>query len=352
MKILSSMEEMGHEQVVHCYDPATQLRAIIAIHNTTLGPSLGGCRFWDYASEDEAIFDVLRLSRGMTYKSAVAGLPLGGGKAVLLGDVKRLKTPQLLQAFGRFVNRLGGAYITAEDVNMCVEDMSEVGKETSYVTGKARDQGGSGDPSPYTALGIYHGIRAAVQHRLGKSSLSGLHVAIQGCGAVGRNLAGLLHAQGVQLTVCDIVAANAQKMADQYGARIVPVEKSHALAVDVLSPCALGGSLSSRTIPEIQAPIVAGGANNQLLDEKTDGKALQEKGILWAPDFVINAGGIINVYHELEGYNEEKVRKAVMGIEQTLTELFLQAEKEHCTTLQASMRRGDAILQQARAKKA
>lgn len=348
MKILSSMEEMGHEQVVHCYDPATQLRAIIAIHNTTLGPALGGSRFWDYASEEAALFDVLRLSRGMTYKSAVAGLPLGGGKAVLLGDVKRLKTPQLLQAFGRFVNRLGGRYITAEDVNMCVEDMTEVGKETRFVTGKPHSQGGSGDPSPYTALGIYHGIRAAVQHRLGKSSLSGLHIAIQGCGSVGRNLAGLLHAQGVQLSVCDIAAANAQRVADQYGARIVPVDQIHRLAVDVLSPCALGGSLSSVTIPEIQAPVVAGGANNQLLNENTDGKALQERGILWAPDFVINAGGVINVYHEWSGYDEKKVTQAVIGIEKTLGELFLQAEKEHCTPLEASMRRGDAILQRAK----
>jgi leucine dehydrogenase len=342
------MEEMGHEQVVHCYDPATQLRAIIAIHNTTLGPSLGGCRFWEYTSEEAALFDVLRLSRGMTYKSAVAGLPLGGGKAVLLGDVKRLKTPQLLQAFGRFVNSLGGRYITAEDVNMCVDDMIEVGKETKFVTGKPQEHGGSGDPSPYTALGIYHGICAAVQHRLGKSSLSDLHVAIQGCGSVGRNLAKLLHAQGVKLSVSDISAANAQLVADKYEARIVPIDQIHRLAVDVYAPCALGGILSSLTIPEIQAPIVAGGANNQLLEEKRDGSALKERGILWAPDFVINAGGVINVYHEWHGYDAEKVKKAVLGIGKTLSEVFLQAEKENCTPLEASMRRGDAILQRAK----
>ena len=347
MKTLSSMEEMGHEQVVHCYDPTTKLRAIIAIHNTTLGPALGGCRFWDYPSEEDALFDVLRLSRGMTYKSAVAGLALGGGKAVLLGDVKSLKTPQLLQAFGKFVNRLGGYYITAEDVNMCVADMVEVGKETKFVTGKPQEQGGSGDPSPYTALGIYHGIRAAVQYRLGKPSVSGLHIAIQGCGSVGRNLAKLLHAQGVRLSVCDIAPANAQLVADQYGAQIVAPDQIHSLAVDVFAPCAMGGYLSPKTIPYIKALVVAGGANNQLLDEKRDGQALRDRGILWAPDFVINAGGVINVYHEWNGYNEAKVRQSVMGIEQTLTQLFMQAEKENCTTLEASMRRGDAILQQA-----
>jgi leucine dehydrogenase len=351
MTILSSMETMGHEQVAFFSDPDTGLRAIIAVHDTTLGPALGGCRFWDYPSEEAALFDVLRLSRGMTYKSAVAGLKLGGGKSVILGDVKRLKTPKLLEAFGRCVERMGGRYITAEDMNMGAEDIVTISHTTQFAAGKPQEmKGGSGNPSPFTALGVLCGIEAAVKHRLGKDSLSGLHIAMQGCGAVGQHLAGLLHEKGVRLSVSDLSSAATQKMAAEYGARVVPLDEIHRVEADVYAPCAMGAILNPTTISELQVPIVAGAANNQLLEEKRDGKMLQDRSILWAPDFVINAGGVINVYHELIGYNEAASRKEVVGIRETLRQLFLKAEKEHCTTLEASIRMGDEILAAARVK--
>lgn len=335
MGIFDVIGEMGHEQVVFCHDQATGLRGIIAIHDTTLGPALGGTRMWDYASDEEAVTDVLRLSRGMTYKAAAAGLSLGGGKAVIIGDAKKIKTEGLFRAFGRFVNTLGGRYITAEDVNINTADMGLVALETHYVTGL---EGRSGDPSPVTAFGVFSGIRAAVKHKLNKDSVAGLRVAVQGCGAVGRYLCGYLHEAGAKLVVADIDDARAQAMADKFGAKVVDVKTIHTADVDVFAPCALGAGLNDETIPTIKAAIVAGGANNQLKVEDKHGAMVREKGILYAPDYVINAGGLINVFQELKGYNAEAAKKQAAGIYDTLRAIFTEADNERIPTNKASDR--------------
>ncbi len=348
MGVMQSIGEMGHEQVVFCQDKATGLKAIIAIHDTTLGPSLGGCRFWNYANEDEAIFDVLRLSRGMTYKAAIAGLSLGGGKAVIMGDPRHLKSRDFFRAFGAFVDSLSGYYITAEDVNISVEDMNQASLETNYVVGVTNKESGSGDPSPLTALGTYHGIRSAAKYLLGKSSVMGMKVAIQGCGSVGRNLCELLHKGGAQLIVSDINEAHVRDMVDRYQATPVSVDEIHAQDVDVLSPCALGGTINSQTIPDIKARVVAGAANNQLLDEKTHGRELKKRGILYAPDYVINAGGLINVTFELKGYDRKAVEKDVCSIYDTLLKVFSEAEKHNILTHEASNQIAEQIIDKAR----
>lgn len=328
---------MGHEQVLYCHDKETQLKAIVAIHDTTLGPALGGCRFWNYRDENEALIDVLRLSRGMTYKASVAGLRLGGGKAVIIGNPSRLKSEKFFRAFGSFVNSLNGRYITAEDVNVRVEDINHIAKETRYVSGITSSvAGGSGDPSPVTALGVYCGIKAAVEYKHHQSSLRGLTVAIQGCGAVGRNLAELLYKDGVRLIVADINRASADYIAKEFGAKVVGVDEIHRVEADIYSPCALGGILNEKSIPELQAPIVAGAANNQLLDEFRDGVKLRERGILYAPDYVINAGGLINVAHELSGYSEDLAKSDTRKIFQTTLKVFELADAKRIPTNQAS----------------
>lgn len=335
MAIFDTLKTMGHEQVVFCHEPATGLRAIIAIHDTTLGPALGGSRFWNYASDEEALTDVLRLSRGMTYKAAVAGLSLGGGKAVIIGDAKKLKSEALFRAFGRFVDSLGGRYITAEDVNINVHDMEHVRMETKYVSGLS---GGSGDPSPLTALGVYSGIKAAVRHRLKKDSLAGLKVSVQGCGAVGSYLCELLHKDGAKLVVTDIDPAKTERIKSLYGATVVADKDIFTQDVDVFAPCALGAILNDETIPMLKATVVAGGANNQLREEAKHGTMVKERNILYAPDYVINAGGLINVYEELKGYNEANVRRKVVNIYNTLLEIFSESEKTGILTHQASDR--------------
>jgi leucine dehydrogenase len=324
---------MGHEQIVFNYDRSTGLKAIIAIHDTTLGPALGGCRFWNYPDEESAILDVLRLSRGMTYKAAITGLNLGGGKAVIIGDPKKLKSEALFRAFGRFVHSLGGRYISAEDVNVNVHDIDNMAMETPYVTGRV---GGSGDPSPITALGVFSGIRASVKHKLGKDNLKGLRVAVQGCGAVGRFLCGYLHEAGAQLVVADIEDAKAQDMAQKHAAKVVPVSQIHAADVDVFAPCALGAILNDETIPQLKATIVAGGANNQLQNEDRHGRMLKERNILYAPDYVINAGGLINVYHELRGYNAEAAKRQATNIYNTILEVYKEADRQGIPTHKAS----------------
>ncbi len=336
MEILKTMESHGHEKVSLCYDKETGLKAIVAIHDTTMGPALGGCRFWNYASEHDALFDVLRLSRGMTYKAAIAGLSLGGGKSVIIGDAKKLKSEKLFRAFGRFVESMGGIYITAEDVNVRVEDMAHVAKETKYVSGMAHGAGGSGDPSPVTALGVFHGIRASVKYKMGRDHLKGLRVAVQGCGAVGRSLCQLLHEAGCKLVVTDLDPKNAEKMAKDFGATAVSLEDIIASDVDVFAPCALGAILHKESIPKLKAPIVAGASNNQLLDEKEDIKRLIERDILYAPDYVINAGGLINVAHELRGYNAEASRKDTENIYHTLLHVFTLAHEKKISTVEAS----------------
>jgi leucine dehydrogenase len=336
MGIFDAAREMGHEQIVFSHDRATGLKAIVAIHDTTLGPALGGCRVWNYATEDEAIFDVLRLSRGMTYKAAVAGLALGGGKAVIIGDPKKIKTEALFRAFGRFVNGLDGRYITAEDVNVTTADIDNVAMETKYCAGIASRAGGSGDPSPVTALGVFSGIKASVKHKLKRDSLNGLTVAIQGVGAVGSWLARYLNDEGAKLIIADIDQGRLDSLSNEFGAKIVSVDDIHSVDCDVFAPCALGGGLNDKTIPTIKAPIVAGGANNQLLDEDKHGEQIRKRDILYAPDYVINAGGLINVYHELRGYNAEAAKRQARRIEGTLLEIYEEADRQDISYHRAS----------------
>src|SRR5579862_8332086 len=301
MEIFDMREFDGHELVVFGHNAASGLHAVIALHSTTLGPAAGGCRIWPYGSTTEAVADVLRLSRGMSYKNAMAGLPLGGGKAVIIADSRTAKTPELFAAFGRCVDALGGRYITAEDVGTTTADMAQVARVTRYVAGLGRAPGeAGGDPGPKTALGVFLGIKAAVRFRLGKSELAGVSVAVQGVGGVGYHLCGLLAAEGAVLTVADVRPAAVQRVCDEFRARAVAVEDVLWADVDVLAPCALGAILTTQSIAQLRARIVAGAANNQLAQGQ-DGTALPAAGILYAPDYVINAGGIISVSREYHG---------------------------------------------------
>ncbi|MCX6131091.1 MAG: leucine dehydrogenase [Proteobacteria bacterium] len=336
MAIFEDLTTMGHEQVVFCHDKNTGLKAIIAIHDTTLGPALGGCRMWDYKSDEEALRDVLRLSRGMTYKNAISGLNLGGGKSVIIGDPKKLKSEAFFRTFGRFIDSLGGRYITAEDVNIRVSDIEQVGLETRYVSGVTSHAGGSGDPSPVTAWGVFQGIKASIKYKLGKDSLRGVSIAVQGAGAVGSHLVEHLVNDGAKVFIADIDPEKVKATVKLYGAEAAPLHEIHSLPVDVFAPCALGGFLNDQTIPAIKACIVAGAANNQLLDENIHGLMLKERGILYAPDYVINAGGVINVYQELAGYDAAVVKKRASGIYDTLLTIFKQADEQQITTNAAS----------------
>lgn len=316
-----------HESLQFVQDPKSGLKAIIAIHSTALGPAAGGCRHWQYATDADALTDALRLSRGMTYKNAVAGLEFGGGKAVILADDAAPKSPELFHAFGRAVEDLGGKYITAEDVGCSVEDMRQVNEVTGYVSGLPRSGGNAGgDPSPLTALGVFLGIEAAVESRLGIDSLQGIRVAVQGVGHVGLHLCRLLHEAGAILTVSDVNRDNLQLTRDELPVtEIAPADLLYA-DVDVLAPCALGNILTSQTIPKLKARIVAGAANNQLATE-ADGARLADRDILYAPDYVINAGGIINVAREYYGgSSEEQVRTEIDGIPERLKLIFNEAK--------------------------
>ena len=336
MEVFESMEIRGHEQVVFSSDPITGLKAIIAIHDTTLGPALGGCRMWNYKNESDALKDVLRLSRGMTYKAAVAGLGLGGGKAVIIGDSKTMKNEDLFRSFGRFVEGLGGRYITAEDVGTCMSDMEWVRKETKYVTGISRALGGGGDPSPVTAFGTFTGMKACVKKVFGSDSLKDRKISIQGIGHVGTYLVELLHKEGAKLYISDIDEEKLKSVAKKYACEVVNNDNIYELEVDIFAPCAMGGIINDTTIPKLKCAIIAGAANNQLEKEKKHGKALLDKGILYAPDYVINAGGIINIYNELQGYNHEKAMSQTENIYQILTEVLDYAEKEGVPTPVAS----------------
>ena len=337
MEIFDMREFDGHELVVFGNDARTGLRAIIAIHSTTLGPAAGGCRMRPYATTAEAVADVLRLSRGMSYKNAMAGLALGGGKAVIMGDSRKAKTAELFEAFGRLVDSLGGRYVTAEDVGTTITDMSNVARATRYVAGLGTAPGrAGGDPGPKTALGVHLGIKAAVKFRLGRSDLKGVKVAIQGLGGVGQHLCGLLAAEGAELFVADVQAAAVQRAQEQFKAHPVPVQEVLALDVDVLSPCALGAVLNSKSIPKLRARIVAGAANNQLAQDG-DGAALQAASILYAPDYVINAGGIISVSREYQGgASEAQVIADIQAIPARLTEIFERARRENRPTNQVA----------------
>jgi leucine dehydrogenase len=333
MEVFDMREFDGHELVVFGHDAATGLRAIIAIHSTAPGPAAGGCRMWPYATTTEAVADVLRLSRGMSYKNAMAGLPFGGGKAVIIGESAKAKTAELFVAFGRLVDSLGGRYVTAEDVGTTTADMANVARSTRYVAGLGAAPGqAGGDPGPKTALGVYLGIKAAVKFRLGRTDLRGVKVAIQGLGGVGHHLCALLAAEGAELFVADVQPAAVQRALEQFRARAVAVEEVLALDVDVLSPCALGAVLDSQSTPRLRARIVAGAANNQLAHGQ-DGTALQAAGILYAPDYVINAGGIISVAREYHGAaSEAQVIADIQAIPARLTEIFERARRENRPT--------------------
>lgn len=329
MSVFSHPEFDGHEQVAFHHDAATGLRAIIAVHNTRLGCGLGGCRMWPYATDDEALTDVLRLSRGMTYKAALAGLPQGGGKSVILGDPRHDKTPELMRAMGRFVDQFGGKYVVAEDSGTNVADIRLMAEHTRHVGGladaKSVAEGRTGDPSPATAMGTYIGIRAAVQAALGRDDLAGLRVAIQGIGNVGYRLARHLHEAGAKLWVTDLHAPAVERAVREFGATAVAMDEVHALDVDVFSPCALGAVLNDRTVPQIKARVIAGAANNQLAKTR-HGHALLERGLLYAPDYVINAGGIIDIYYEGPDYDAAKVQAHLERIGTTLSEIFARSK--------------------------
>jgi leucine dehydrogenase len=317
----------AHEEIHFVTDEKCGLKAIIAVHSTHLGPAAGGARFWHYAKDEEALVDALRLSRGMSYKNAMAGLPLGGGKSVILADADRTKTPDLLHAFGKAVDHLGGRYITAEDVGMSVADMIEVRRSTQFVAGLPNSAGDvGGDPGPHTSLGVFLGIKAAVRHKLGKDSLDGLHIALQGAGSVATGVALHACAEGAKLSIADVDQSKAHDLANKAGGKVVSPDEILGLEADVLSPCALGAILTEISIAQVKAPIVAGGANNQLATPE-DGVRLQQRGILYAPDYVINAGGIINVCTEFLGDGDaELVRSRIEGIPVRLEQIWAESE--------------------------
>jgi leucine dehydrogenase len=325
----------GYEEIVFFHDLPTKLRAIVAIHSTSLGPALGGTRFYPFASEEEALRDVLRLSRGMTYKAAAAGLDLGGGKAVIIGDPRRNKSEELLRTYGRYIESLGGRYITAEDVGTSREDMDILRRETRWVTGVSERWGGSGDPSPVTAYGLFQGLRACTEEALQTSSLEDVRVVVQGAGKVGYHLVKHLTGAGAVVSVADVDVDAVARVVNDFGVDTVEPEKAHAATCDVFTPCALGAVIRDDTIPELKCKIVAGAANNQL-ERMEHGDALDELGILYAPDFVINAGGLINVADELMGYDRERAMRKVEEIYRTLREVFRRSRMEGVTPATAA----------------
>jgi leucine dehydrogenase len=318
----------AHEEIHFVSDEKCGLKAIIAVHSTHLGPSGGGVRFWHYANDDDALTDALRLSRGMSYKNAMAGLPLGGGKAVILADANRTKTPDLLHAFGKAVEGVGGRYVTAEDVGMNVADMVEIARTTKYVAGLPNSTGDvGGDPGPHTSLGVFLGIKAAVKHALGKDSVAGLHIAMQGAGSVATGVALHACAEGAKLSIADVDPAKAQKLADATNAKVVSTDEILRLEADVVSPNALGAVLTEDSIAALNTTIVAGGANNQLATQE-DGERLHARGILYAPDYVINAGGIINVCSEYLGDGDASlVRQRIEGIPLRLEQIWAESQQ-------------------------
>jgi glutamate dehydrogenase/leucine dehydrogenase len=327
----------GFEQVVFCHDGATGLRAIVAVHSTALGPSLGGTRFYPYASEQEALVDVCRLARAMTYKHAVCGNDLGGGKAVILGDPASLRSEALLRAYGRFVEGLSGRYLTAEDVGTTQADMDVIRRETAHVTGVSESLGGSGDPSPATAWGVLWAMKAVAERLWGAPSLAGRHVTISGVGKVGGALADHLADEGAKLTVADVRQAAVDDLVERHGAVPVAPESAHTVACDIFSPCALGAVLNPTTIPELRCDAVVGSANNQLASPD-DAERLRDRGIVYAPDFVANAGGVINIAEEPHGYDHARAWHRIRSIHDTLLDVFDRADTDGTTTAAAADR--------------
>ncbi len=343
MEIFDLIARNSHEEVAFWYDPSAGYKGIIAIHSTTLGPALGGTRFWNYASDWDALVDVLRLSRGMTYKAAVAGLNLGGGKAVIIGDPKmRAGRDMLFRAHGRFVETFKGRYITAEDVGTSVEDMDYVQMETRWVTGVAE---GSGDPSPVTAFGVYRGIKACAHERYGSDSLAGLRVAVQGAGHVGYHLCKHLSEEGASMLVTDIDEAKVKRVVDDFGAEAMAPDEIYSAEANIFAPCALGAVINDKTLPKFRFDIIAGAANNQLAEER-HGDEVHRLGILYAPDYVINAGGLINVYGELNGWSADRAKRKAAEIYETLRQLFELAAEQGIPTHEAADRLAERRIEQ------
>lgn len=336
MSIFAELEKKDHEQVVLCSDKRTKLRAVIAIHNTTLGPALGGTRMWTYGTDQDALSDALRLSRGMTYKAAVAGLNLGGGKAVIIADPNKDKTESLFRAYGRFVEGLAGRYITAEDVGTSVQDMEWVRMETKYVTGIDRALGGGGDPSPVTAYGVYHGMKAAIKELTGSDSLRNKRITVQGAGHVASYLCNHLAKEGAKIFVTDIYPEKVKAIVEKTKAKYVTPEKIYDVPADIFCPCALGAVINDKSLARLTVKIIAGGANNQLADEAKHGAMLSKRGIIYAPDYAINAGGLMSVANELEGYAGERALKQAEGIYDTILRIFEIAKKQRIPTHEAS----------------
>jgi leucine dehydrogenase len=337
--IFEKISQHQHEQVVFCYDKVSGLKAIIAIHNTVLGPAAGGTRMWAYSNEADALKDVLRLSRGMTFKNAIAGLNLGGGKAVIIGDARKDKSETMFRAFGKFVESLNGKYITAEDVGIKTTDMEYVAMHTNHVAGRPEYMGGSGDPSPVTAYGVYMGMKACVKKVFGTDSLEGKKIALQGVGNVGQHLLEYLSKENTKIYISDFYEDRVLEVAQKYKVEVVNKDEIYDLDVDIYSPCALGASLNDDTLNRLKCKIIAGAANNQLADETIHADLCKAKGILYAPDFLINGGGIINVYYEVMGnYSREKAYRHAERIYDTMFNLLETAEREHINTHEAAMR--------------
>lgn len=335
--VFGQMSFDDHEQIVFCNDKDTGLKAIIGIHNTVLGPALGGTRMWQYNSEWEALNDVLRLSRGMTFKSAITGLNLGGGKAVIIGDAKTQKTSELMCRFGEFVHSLSGRYITAEDVGMATEDMDIVREVTPFVTGISESKGGAGNPSPITAYGVFMGMKAAAKFKYGSDILEDKNIFVQGIGNVGEALVEHLANEGAKVTISDISQERLQEVKSKYDVTIYGGSDIYSEEMDIYAPCALGATINDNTINKLRADIIAGAANNQLANELRHGTLLQERGILYAPDFLINAGGIINVYAELENYGKAEIMRKTENIYNTTLEIFENARQNNLSTHNAAL---------------
>ncbi|ERN52999.1 branched-chain amino acid dehydrogenase [Alkalihalophilus marmarensis] len=347
MELFKDMEFHDYEQVVVCQDKLSGLKAIIAIHDTTLGPALGGTRMWMYDTEADAFEDALRLARGMTYKNAAAGLNLGGGKTVIIGDPRKDKNEEMFRAFGRYIQGLNGRYITAEDVGTTVQDMDIIHDETDYVTGISPAFGSSGNPSPVTAYGVYVGMKAAAKEAFGTDDLAGKTVAVQGVGNVSYNLCRHLHEEGANLIVTDIHKESVERAVNDFGAKAVDVNDIYGVDCDIFAPCALGAIINDQTIPQLRAKVIAGAANNQLKEER-HGNLIHEMGIAYAPDYVINAGGVINVADELNGYNRDRAMKKVEGIYDNVAKVFEIAKRDHLPTYKAADRMAEERIERMR----
>lgn len=344
--VIEKMDSMGHEQIMFCNDSATGLQAIIAIHDTNLGPALGGVRMWNYDTQEDALEDVLRLSRGMTFKAAISGLKLGGGKAVIIGDPYTQKNEFLIRRFGKFVDSLGGKYITAEDVGMTTRDIEYLRLETKHVTGIPEKMGGSGSPSPITAFGVYQGMKASAKFKWGSEDLKQKKVLVQGVGHVGENIVKYLTEEGAIVVIDEINKNRADHVAIKYGVEIASSDCVYDLDVDIYSPCALGGTLNSDNIKKLKCEIIAGAANNQLEDEDRDAILIQDRNILYAPDFLINAGGLISVYSEIQGYKKEETISKTQEIFNTTLEIFSKSEIDRITPHEAALKMAQERIQQ------